>query len=44
MIQFSGVGIAMANAPQRVREAADLVAGDNNEDGLALLLKDYFGV
>lgn len=44
MIQFAGVGVAMGNAPPAVRQAADVVAGDNNEDGLALLLKDYFGV
>src|SRR5690606_33204267 len=35
MIQYAGVGIAMGNAPPAVRQAADLVAGDNNEDGLA---------
>ncbi len=44
MIQFSGIGIAMGNAPDHVKSAADLVAGDNNADGLATLLKDYFGV
>jgi len=44
MIQFSGIGIAMGNAPERLKSAADLVAGDNNEDGLATLLRDYFGV
>jgi len=44
MIQFAGVGIAMGNAPPRVRHAADFVVGDNNEDGLAVFLKEYFGV
>lgn len=44
MIRFAGVGVAMENAPPAVRRAADVVAGDNNKDGLAYLLKDYFGV
>lgn len=39
MIQAAGLGVAMGNAAPRVREAADLVAGSNDDDGLAHLIE-----
>ncbi|WP_342756363.1 Cof-type HAD-IIB family hydrolase [Kineothrix sedimenti] len=39
MIQAAGVGIAMLNAKEDVKKAADIItAADNNQDGLAAIL------
>jgi Cof subfamily protein (haloacid dehalogenase superfamily) len=43
MIKFAGMGIAMENAPQAVKETADDITASNNEDGVyAALEKHYF--
>lgn len=43
MIRAAGTGIAMANAEDSVKEAADLVTEkDNNHDGLLPILKNLF--
>jgi Cof subfamily protein (haloacid dehalogenase superfamily) len=34
MIQRAGLGVAMAHAPEEVRQAADYVTGTNDEDGV----------
>ena len=39
MIRLAGMGVAMANAPERVKAAADAVALSNEEDGVACLLE-----
>lgn len=42
MIQEAGIGIAMINAKENVKAAADIItAADNNHDGLAAVLKNY---
>nr|WP_242843284.1 Cof-type HAD-IIB family hydrolase [Kineothrix alysoides] len=42
MIQAAGVGIAMLNAKEDVKKAADIItATDNNQDGLAPILLSY---
>ncbi len=35
MIEYAGLGVAMGNAPEPVRRAADLVAPSNDADGVA---------
>lgn len=35
MLQFAGLGVAMGNAPDEVREMADVVVASNDEDGVA---------
>ena len=41
MIRYAGVGIAMANAPDTVKEEADLVTEfTNDEDGVGYVLKE----
>ena len=35
MIRGASLGVAMANANEQVREAADWIAPSNNEDGVA---------
>lgn len=39
MLQAAGVGVAMGNAAEHVKEAADYVTLDNNQDGIAAALK-----
>ncbi|NYE36222.1 hypothetical protein F4692_001326 [Nocardioides cavernae] len=42
MLEWAGTAYAMANAHPSVREAADLVAPGNDEDGVAAVLADLF--
>jgi hypothetical protein len=39
MLQWAGLGAAMGNASDRVKQAADVVIGSNAEGGLAEFLK-----
>lgn len=39
MIEWAGVGVAMSNAEQSVRRAADLVIGNHDNDGVAAYLE-----
>ncbi|MBD2872814.1 Cof-type HAD-IIB family hydrolase [Paenibacillus arenilitoris] len=41
MLQFAGMGIAMGNSPEGVKQAADAVSLSNNEDGVAAALREY---
>jgi Cof subfamily protein (haloacid dehalogenase superfamily) len=38
MLEYAGLGVAVANAPARVRAAADMVAPSNEEDGVAWVI------
>ena len=38
MLQAAGMGVAMGNAAQKVKEAADFVTRSNNDDGIAYAL------
>jgi hypothetical protein len=42
MIQYAGVGVAMDNAKDVVKEVADVVTGSNDEDGLVPIVEKYF--
>ena len=42
MLRSAGLGIAMGNAPEDVKEAADEVTLDNDHDGLAAALRRLF--
>ncbi|MFB9770507.1 Cof-type HAD-IIB family hydrolase [Lactiplantibacillus modestisalitolerans] len=43
MLQFAGLGVAMANGTEAIRTAADDVTTyDNDQDGVAHYLNDYF--
>lgn len=42
MIHWAGVGVAMGNASAEVKDAADLVTGTNNDDGVAAMLDQWF--
>jgi len=43
MIEFAGMGIAMGNAPDEIKAAADYVTDTNNNDGVRLALEKFFG-
>lgn len=41
MLQFAGVGIAMGNADDTVKQQADYVTEDIDRDGIDLALRQY---
>ena len=41
MLRFAGLGVAMANAPAAVREAADIITQSYAEDGVAVFLERH---
>lgn len=41
MIKYAGLGVAVANAPDYVQKAADLVTASNLEDGVAGVIEEY---
>ena len=44
MIEYAGLGIAMANAKDPVKGAADVVTLSNDEDGVAAAISRYFDI
>ena len=42
MLQEAGLGIAMGNAQEKVKEYADEIADTNENDGAAKVLEKYF--
>ena len=44
MIQWAGLGVAMANADPAVQELADEVAPANTEDGVAVVIEGLLGL
>lgn len=42
MLQYAGLGVAMGNAPEAIKAAANRVTANNNEDGIALVLNEVF--
>jgi len=40
MLQFAGLGVAVANAPQEVKDVANYVTRTNTEDGVAFLIEE----
>ena len=41
MIKLAGIGVAMGNAEDYVKEAADFVSADNDHDGVAVALEQF---
>lgn len=41
MIQYAGMGVAMANANDQVKEAADFITLSNDEDGVAHVIQKF---
>ncbi|MEH6995528.1 Cof-type HAD-IIB family hydrolase, partial [Neobacillus drentensis] len=44
MLRAAGLGIAMGNAPESVKESADFVTEDNDHDGVILALNKVFNL
>ena len=42
MIKLCGTGVAMGNAIQEVKDAADFIAGSNNDDGVAHFIREHY--
>ena len=42
MIQFAGLGVAMANAQEVVKQHADYITLSNEEDGVAAVVERFF--
>lgn len=43
MLQSAGMGVAMANAMPQIQAAAHRIAPSNEEDGVAVVLEEWFG-
>ncbi|MEE0859257.1 MAG: Cof-type HAD-IIB family hydrolase [Acutalibacteraceae bacterium] len=41
MIQYAGLGVAMGNAVDEVKEAADVITATNDNDGVAKIVEEY---
>lgn len=42
MIEYAGLGVAMSNGCDKIKEVADRIAPDNNSDGIAAVLNEIF--
>ena len=40
MLEWAGIGVAMANASPEAKAAADVVTASNNDDGVARFLEE----
>lgn len=41
MIEYAGVGVAMENAQEKVKEVADFITKSNDEDGIVTVIKKF---
>lgn len=41
MLEYAGLGVAMGNSPQEIKNRADLVADTNNNDGVAQIIEKF---
>lgn len=41
MLQFAGLGVAVANAPPEIKASADLITRANTEDGVAFFIEEH---
>ena len=41
MIEYAGLGVAMANAVDAVKEVADFITLSNEEDGVAYVIEKF---
>ena len=41
MLQYAGIGVAVANARQEIKEAASIVTESNLNNGVAVFINDY---
>ena len=41
MVKYAGIGVAMENAVDEVKQVADYVTASNNEDGIAKVVEKF---
>ena len=41
MLQFAGLGVAMENATEQTKSAADYITLSNDEDGIAAVIEKF---
>ena len=41
MIEYAGVGVAMANAQEKVKESADFITKSNDKDGIVVVIEKF---
>jgi HAD superfamily hydrolase (TIGR01484 family) len=44
MLRGAGYSVAMGNAPDYVKETADMITGDNDHDGAAAAIREALGL
>ena len=44
MIEFAGIGVAMENAENDLKEKANYIAYNNNKNGVGIFLKEFFNL
>lgn len=44
MIEYAGLGVAMANSPDEVKERADYITLSNEEDGVAHVIREFIDI
>ncbi len=44
MIKYAGLGVAMANAQDKVKEVADFITKSNDEDGIAYVIEKFIEI
>lgn len=44
MVRDAGIGVAMGNAYPDLKQVADIVTDDNNNDGIAKVLKEILNL
>lgn len=44
MLEYAGIGVAMANGVDDAKNVADQITKSNEEDGVAVFLADYFNI
>ena len=42
MIEYAGIGVAMGNAQDVVKELADIVTESNNNEGIARTIEQFY--
>lgn len=42
MVEYAGIGVAMSNAAEVVKEKADYITASNNEDGIVQVIEKFF--
>lgn len=42
MVKYAGLGVAMGNATEEIKQAANFITDSNDEDGIVKVIKNLF--